>query len=62
MAMWLILQFVAIASMLAAYDMALARGRSTRAWLDVALIFGPLALLALLVLGKRDSEAIGTVP
>jgi uncharacterized membrane protein YdjX (TVP38/TMEM64 family) len=58
---WLILQLVAIASMPAAYDMAHDRGRSTRAWLETALIFGPLALLALLVLGKRDSKA-GTVP
>jgi hypothetical protein len=60
--MWLILQLVAIASMPAAYNMARARGRSTKAWLDIALIFGPLALPALLVLGKRDSEAIATVP
>jgi hypothetical protein len=62
MPMWLIIQLVSIASMPAAYDMARDRGRSTRAWLDIALIFGPLALLALLVLGKRDSEAIRTVP
>jgi hypothetical protein len=60
--MWLIFQLVAIASMPAAYDMARDRGRSPRAWLDIALIFGPLALLALLVLGKRDSEAIPAVP
>jgi hypothetical protein len=58
MPMWLIIQLVSIASMPAAYDMARDRGRSTRAWLDIALIFGPLALLALLVLGKRGSEAI----
>jgi uncharacterized membrane protein YdjX (TVP38/TMEM64 family) len=62
MPMWLILQLVAIASMPAAYAMARDRGRSGRAWLDIALIFGPLALLALLVLGKRDSEAIRTGP
>jgi hypothetical protein len=29
------------------------RGRSTKAWLDMAMIFGPLALLALLLLGQR---------
>jgi hypothetical protein len=59
MPMWLIIQLVSIASMPAAYDMARDRGRWTRVWLDIALIFGPLALL---VLGKRDSEAIRTVP
>jgi hypothetical protein len=37
----------------AAYDMARDRGRSTEAWLGTAMIFGPLALLALLILGKR---------
>lgn len=56
MPMWLIIQLVAIASMPAAYDMARDRGRSTTAWLSIALIFGPLALLALLVLGRRDSD------
>jgi uncharacterized membrane protein YdjX (TVP38/TMEM64 family) len=62
MPMWLIIQIVSIASMPAAYDMARDRGRSVRAWLSIALIFGPLALLALLVLGKRDGKAIQTVP
>lgn len=61
MPMWLILQLVAIAAMPAAYDMARDRGRSPRAWLYVALIFGPLALVALLVLGRRDSEAPRTI-
>ena len=56
MSMWLIVQLVSIASMPAAYAMARRRRRSTRVWLDVALIFGPLALFALLVLGKRDNE------
>ena len=56
MPMWLILQLVAIASMPAAYDMARARGRSTRAWLYTALVFGPLALLALLILGSRTQD------
>ena len=57
MSMWLTFQLLAMASMPAAYDMARDRGRSTRAWLETALIFGPLALLALLILGKRDSAA-----
>jgi uncharacterized membrane protein YdjX (TVP38/TMEM64 family) len=57
MPMWLIFQLVAIASMPAAYDMARDRNRSTRAWLETAMIFGPLALAALLILGKRDSGA-----
>jgi hypothetical protein len=46
----------------AAYDMARDRGRSTKAWLSAALIFGPFALLALLILGKRNSEAGRTAP
>jgi hypothetical protein len=58
--MWLIIQLVSIASMPAAYDMARDRGRSTRAWLNMALIFGPLTLLALLVLGKSGREAVKT--
>jgi hypothetical protein len=57
MSAWLIITLVSIASMPAAYDMARDRGRSTKAWLSVALIFGPLALVALLILGKRKSEA-----
>jgi formate hydrogenlyase subunit 3/multisubunit Na+/H+ antiporter MnhD subunit len=56
--MWLIIQIVSVALMPVAYDMARHRGRSARAWLGITLIFGPLAVLALLVLGKRDSEAI----
>jgi hypothetical protein len=59
---WLIIQLVSIASMPAVYDMAYDRGRSTRAWLYTALIFGPLALLALLILGKRDSKANHPAP
>ena len=62
MPMWLIIQIVSMASMPAAYDMARDRGRSTTAWLNIALIFGPLALIALLILGKSNSEAIRTVP
>ena len=62
MPMWLIVELVSIAAMPAAYDMARDRGRSTTAWLNIALIFGPLALLALLVVGKRNSEAARTAP
>jgi hypothetical protein len=57
MSTWLIFQLFAIATMPAAYDMARDRGRSTNAWLNAAMIFGPLALLALLVLGKRNTQA-----
>lgn len=53
---WLILQLVAIAAMPAAYDMALARDRSTRRWLEATVVIGPLALLALLALGHRDVD------
>jgi hypothetical protein len=57
-----IIELISIASMPATYDMARERGRSPRAWLYVALIIGPLALLALLVLGKRDSKAKHPAP
>jgi hypothetical protein len=60
--MWLIIQLVSIASMPATYDMARERGRSPRGWLYIALIIGPLALLALLILGKRDSKAKHPAP
>jgi hypothetical protein len=59
---WLIFQLFAMATMPAAYDMARDRGGSTKAWLSVALIFGPLALLALLILGRRASEAHHSAP
>ena len=59
---WLIFQLFAMATMPAAYDMARGCGRSTKAWLSVALIFGPLALLALLILGRRASEAHHSAP
>ena len=62
MPVWLIIQIVSMASMPAAYDMARDRGRSTTAWLNIALVFGPLALIALLILAKSNSEAIRTVP
>ena len=52
----LIIALVSVACMPVAYDMARNRGRSTEAWLGTAMIFGPLALLALLILGKRASK------
>jgi hypothetical protein len=59
---WLIIQLVSIAAMPAVYDMARDRGRSTRAWLYIAVIVGPFALLALLVLGKRGGDTARTAP
>jgi len=59
MSAWLIITLVSIASMPAAYDMARDCGRSTEAWLGTAMIFGPLALLALLILGKRRAGKTG---
>jgi hypothetical protein len=56
MSAWLIIALVSIASMPVAYDMARGRGRSTRSWLETAMTFGPLALLALLILGKRRAR------
>lgn len=52
---WLIFQLWALACMPAAFDMARDRGRSTRAWLILALVFGPLALLVLLALGPAEA-------
>jgi hypothetical protein len=49
---WLIFQLFAMACMPAAYDMARDRGRSTKAWLSTTFIFGPFALLVLLILGR----------
>jgi hypothetical protein len=62
MPMWLIFQLVSIAAMPVAFDMALDSGRSTSAWLWTALIFGPLAILALLIQGRRNNQAVWTVP
>ena len=57
-----IIALISIASMPATYDMARERGRSPRAWLYMALIVGPLALLALLALGKRDGKTKHPAP
>ena len=53
MTAWLIITLVSIASMPLAYGMARDRHRSARPWLYAALVFGPFALLALLILGER---------
>lgn len=55
----LIIALVSVASMPVAYNMARNRGRSTEAWLGTAMLFGPLALLALLILGKRRASKTG---
>jgi hypothetical protein len=62
MSAWQIFALVSIATMPAAYDMARDRGRSTEAWLGTAMIFGPLALLARLILGKRRPGKSGYTP
>jgi hypothetical protein len=59
MSAWQIFALVSLASMPATYDMARDRGRSTDAWLGAAMLVGPLALLALLLLGKRRTSKPG---
>jgi hypothetical protein len=56
MSTWVIFQLFAMATMPAAFDMARSRGRSTYVWLNAAMIFGPFALLALLILGERHAS------
>lgn len=52
---WLLMAVVTLALMLMSRDMAHARGRSTRAWLWIAALTGPLPLAPLLLyaLGTR---------
>jgi bacteriorhodopsin len=58
MSAWLIIiALVSVASMPTAFRMARARGRSTWLWLEAAMLFGPLALVALLVLGERRDSS-----
>ena len=52
---WLYFQLASMALMPLARRLALTCGRSTRAWLETTLVFGPLAILALLILGKHNS-------
>jgi hypothetical protein len=56
MAASIIIALISVACMPVAYGMARDRGRSTEAWLGTAMVFGPLALLALLLLGKRPAS------
>jgi hypothetical protein len=56
---WVIFQLFAMATMPAAFHMARNRGRSTYAWLNAAMIFGPFALLALIAVGKRATSRAG---
>jgi hypothetical protein len=62
MSTWVIFQLFAMATMPAAFDMARNRGRSTYAWLNAAMIFGPFALLALLILGPRRAGKTSPAP
>jgi hypothetical protein len=55
MSAWVVFQLIAVATMPFAYNMARSRGRSTNAWLSWAMLLGPFALLALLVLGTPQA-------
>jgi hypothetical protein len=58
MSAWLIIiALVSVASMPTAFRMARTRGRSAYVWLEAAMLFGPLALLALLILGERRASS-----
>jgi hypothetical protein len=60
MSAWLIIIALAsVASMPIAFRMARTRGRSSYLWLEAAMLFGPLALLALLILGDRRASKTG---
>lgn len=53
---WLIV-IVSIASMPLATEMARQRGRSSKIWFWIAFLVGPLAPLALLILGEARRRA-----
>lgn len=55
---WLIL-IVSIASIPLAGEMARERARSRKAWLWIAALVGPLAPLALLILGEARTSRAG---
>jgi len=59
MAWWLFV-IVSIASIPLAGAMARERNRSSKAWLGIAVAVGPIAPLALLVLGDRRSAPAGS--
>ena len=48
--------FVSLASIALADHMARVRGRSPRIWFLIAFAVGPLAPLALLVVGQRNAD------
>jgi hypothetical protein len=49
---------ISLASIVLADHMARARGRSPRAWFWIAFLIGPLAPLALAILGRRYDETV----
>jgi hypothetical protein len=51
--MWWVIFIVSIASIPLAGEMARERGRSFRAWLWTAALIGPIAPLALAILGDK---------
>jgi hypothetical protein len=53
MAIWALIIFATVASMVIAESMARARGRSAKLWVWVAALVGPLSPLALYALGNR---------
>jgi NO-binding membrane sensor protein with MHYT domain len=56
--MWSWIFIIACLTSIALADhMARVRGRSPRAWFWIAALVGPLAPLALLILGRRSEEA-----
>jgi len=60
MSLWLIIELVSIAAMPAAYDMARDRGRSTTAWLNMALIFDHWRSSRCLFWASANGEALRT--
>ena len=57
MAIWTLIIFATVASMVMAESMARARGRSTKVWVWIAAIVGPLSPLVLYALGNRSIPA-----
>jgi hypothetical protein len=55
MAIWALIIFATVASMVIAESMARARGRSAKLWVWVAALVGPLSPLALYALGNRPT-------
>jgi len=55
MAIWALIVFATVASMVIAESMAGARGRSAKLWVWVAALVGPLSPLALYALGNRPT-------